>query len=144
MGMLAVTGYILACLQLANSKIYQGGFPPMQISIVGTTFAKYLSLQNVIFPVKMSPIHKVWSWSSWIQGFTLIGVLTFRTPNCKVETTFAKCLSLWNAIFSVKMAPYPQSLELESLRTVGHPDHMSTEPVPWPCPTLTTPIPVVW
>ena len=38
-----------------NGKV----FPPLQISIVGTTFAKYLSLQ--IVPVKMPPVHKVWS-----------------------------------------------------------------------------------
>ena len=76
----------------------------------------------VIFPIKMPPVHEVLSWSLGWQGIILTGVLTFRRPNCVVGTTFAKHLSLWNAIFPVKMTPCPQSLELESMRTGGHPD----------------------
>ena len=37
----------------------------MQTTKVRSTFAKHLSLQIVISPVKMPPVHKVWSWSLW-------------------------------------------------------------------------------
>jgi len=67
MGRLAVL-CTFARLQLANSKIYREGFPPARINIVGKTFAKHLCLWNAIFPVKMPPVHKVWSWSLWGQG----------------------------------------------------------------------------
>ena len=81
MGMFAVTGYI-SLFSNANSKIYQEGFPPPRISIVGTTFAKHLSLQIVIFPVFDD------------KGVILTGGLTFIEPSCIVGTTFAKHLSL--------------------------------------------------
>ena len=67
MGRLAVL-CTFARLQLANSKIYREGFPPARINIVGKTFAKHLCLWNAIFPVKMPPVHEVWSWSLWGQG----------------------------------------------------------------------------
>ena len=41
---------------------------------------KHLSPQHVIFPVKMTPIHKVWSWSLGGQGVILTGAGMFRTP----------------------------------------------------------------
>ena len=41
----------LACLQLANSKIYREGFPPARIRIVGTTFAKHLFFCSLIMEV---------------------------------------------------------------------------------------------
>ena len=59
--MLAVNGKVSSyCvhLQLENSKIYLEGFPPAQITFVGTTFAKHLSLWNAIFPIKMPPSTK--------------------------------------------------------------------------------------
>ena len=36
------------------------------------TFAKHLALQSVISPVKMAPVHEVWSWSLGGQGVILI------------------------------------------------------------------------
>ena len=77
----------LACLQLANRKIYQESLPPAQNRIVGASFAKHLSL--------------------------------------------------WNPIFLVKMTPHPRSQELESMRTGGHPNPMSTLSVHWPPPPQT-------
>ena len=41
---------------------------------------KHLSPQNVIFPVKMTPIHKVWSWSLVGQKVILTGAGMFRSP----------------------------------------------------------------
>ena len=93
---------------------------------------KHLSPQNVIFPVKMTPIHKVWSWSLGGQGVILTGagmfrtsvfmgglelgvwedlgviltgVLMFRIPVIIVWTTFVKHLSPQNVIFPIKMTP---------------------------------------
>ena len=43
-----------ACLQLANHKIYLEGFLPAQITILGRTFAKHLSLQIIILPFTVS------------------------------------------------------------------------------------------
>ena len=38
-----------------------------------------LSPQSVILPVKMTPIHKVWSWSLGGQGVILTGAGMFKT-----------------------------------------------------------------
>ena len=48
---------------------------PVFITI--STFVQHLSPQNVIFPVKMTPIHKVWSCS---LGGQRSGAGMFRTP----------------------------------------------------------------
>ena len=66
---------------------------------------KHLSPQNVIFPVKMTPIHKVWSWSLGGQGVILTGAGMFRTPIFIAWSTFVKHLSPQNVIFPVKMTP---------------------------------------
>ena len=50
------------------------------IFIAWSTFVKHLSPKSVIFPVKMTPIHKVWSWSLGGQGVILTGAGMFRTP----------------------------------------------------------------
>ena len=41
------------------------------MSSLHNQIVKHLSPQNVIFPVKMTPIHKVVSWSLGGQGFIL-------------------------------------------------------------------------
>ena len=51
MGMLMGT---FAGLQLTDRKNYLEGFPPVEITTVGTTFAKHLSLQIIIFSFTLS------------------------------------------------------------------------------------------
>ena len=70
-----------------------------------STFVKHLSPQNVIYPVKMTPIHKVWIWSLGGQGVILTGAGMFRTPIFISWSTFVKHLSPQNDIFPVKMTP---------------------------------------
>ena len=50
------------------------------IFIASSTFVKHLSHQYVSFPVKITPIHKDWSWSLGGQGVILTGAGMFRTP----------------------------------------------------------------
>ena len=50
------------------------------IFIASSTFVKLLSPQNVIFPVKMTPINKIWKWTLGGQGVILTGAGMFRTP----------------------------------------------------------------
>ena len=49
-----------------------------------TTFAEHLALKMVIFPVKIIPIHQVWSWSqtrtSWQQSWSLTSWLLLFWP----------------------------------------------------------------
>ena len=66
---------------------------------------KHLSPQNVIFPVKMSLIHKVWSWILGGQGVILTGAWMFRIPIFIAWSTFVKHLSPQNVIFPLKMTP---------------------------------------
>ena len=101
MGMLVVTVYI--CLfATCKSIIYQEGFPPARITIVGTPFDKHLSLQIIIFLIKMAPVHKVWSWSLWGQRVIL--------------TTCQPCLSL---------DPPPHSLH--PFQLFGRPSRLKTQ-----------------
>ena len=44
------------------------------VSIALTAFAKHLALLNVIFPAKITTVHKVWSWSLGGQGVILTGL----------------------------------------------------------------------
>ena len=45
------------------------------VSIVSTALVCHLSLQNVIFPVKMIPFHKVWMDQEWtLSGATVISI----------------------------------------------------------------------
>ena len=68
--MLAVNGKVSGyCVQL----------PVCNLQTV-KSFANHLCLWNAIFPVKMPPVHEVWSWSLWGQGVIL--------------TTGQPCLSL--------------------------------------------------
>ena len=82
---------------------------------------KHISPQNVIFPVKMTPLHKVSSCSLREQGVILPGAWMSRTPvfiaswTCEVFVS-PKCH------FPCQDCPYPLSLVLESGRTGGHPD----------------------
>ena len=49
------------------------------VFIVWTTFVKHMSLKNVIFPVKMPPVHGVLSWSLRRPGVILTRFWMFRT-----------------------------------------------------------------
>ena len=40
---------------------------------------KHLTLQIVIFPIKMTPVHEVWSWTLRGQGVILTEVGMFMT-----------------------------------------------------------------
>ena len=75
-------------------------------------FTMHLAIKYVSFPIKMTPIHKVWleSARSWM----------FRTTSSIVWTTFAKALGSQKCHFPDQNNPYPQSLELESRTTGGH------------------------
>ena len=76
---------------------------PVYIAIVCTTFAKHLALLNVIFPIKMTPVHEVWSWSLGGQGIILTVNWIFRTPASILWTTFAEHLALQNVLLLAKM-----------------------------------------
>ena len=78
---------------------------PVSVSIVWTTFTKHLALLNGMFPIKMAPVHEVWSWSLGEQRVILTEVLMFRKPVFVVWTTFAKNLALLTVIFPIKMTP---------------------------------------
>ena len=41
---------------------------------VNNFWVKHLALRNVIFTVKMAPVHKVWSWSLGGEGVILTRV----------------------------------------------------------------------
>ena len=77
---------------------------------------KHLSPQNVIFPIRISPIHKVWRWSLGGQGHP--------DRSWDVQDTYLHCMiNFCSALVSPKCHftcqddPNPQSLELESRRT---------------------------
>ena len=52
----------------------EAGMLRTTVSLVSTTFAKHLTFQIVIFPIKMPPIYKVWNWSIRGQRVILTGI----------------------------------------------------------------------
>ncbi len=56
------------------------------VSIAWSTFVKHLYPQNVIFPVKITPIHKVWSWSLRGQG-VILKELGYPCTQCPFKAT---------------------------------------------------------
>lgn len=74
---------------------------------------------NYFSIIKITHIHKVWSWS---VGVILTGFRMFRTPVFIVGTTFVKPLSPQNCHFLRQDDTCSQSLELESWSIMGYPD----------------------
>ena len=81
-------------------------------------FVLFYLLNRIIFPNKMTPIHKVWSWSLGEQGVILIGAgIYFHSM-----INFCWALVSPKCNFPYQDNPHPKSLEMESRRTRGHPD----------------------
>ena len=56
------TNYFLLIFRVIWKDLFHGQFGHSEHPKVETTFAKHLSLWNAIFPIKMHPVHEVWSW----------------------------------------------------------------------------------